>query len=163
MTVLEQIQDEKRRISERLDRLAPQVDKLRSEFAELETAEAVMRRLGGAETTVVPDAAEAPASNAGAPRRRGRPPRRAGESRSSASAAAKQPSELSSATLRVLHEGPRNLAGVVDALAAEGIHARAPHVAKSLAGHEHHGRVRRINDTWFLVEGAVPVMDQAAE
>ena len=143
MATLDEIGQEKQKVSERLARLDAERAKLGAQLNELEVAERVLTRFGRVETTER--------------RRRGRPARTApaaGAPRGRARAA--QPAQavsLSDATLRAVQaygEGA-TLSEVLSYLAREfGMTVRPNHLGIALQRHRRAGRLETRDSRWFL-------------
>ena len=143
MATLDEIGQEKQKVSERLARLDAEREKLGAQLNELEVAERVLTRFGRVETTER--------------RRRGRPARTApAPAAPRGRAAAAQPAQavsLSDATLRAVQaygEGatPNE---VLSYLAREfGMTVRPNHLGIALQRHRRAGRLETRDSRWFL-------------
>jgi len=148
MATLDEIGQEKQKVSERLARLDAEREKLGAQLNELEVAERVLTRFGRVETTDR--------------RRRGRPARSApAPAAPRGRAAAAQPAQavsLSDATLRAVQaygEGatPNE---VLSYLAREfGMTVRPNHLGIALQRHRRAGRLETRDSRWFLPQSAM--------
>jgi hypothetical protein len=148
MATLDEIGQEKQKVSERLARLDAEREKLGAQLNELEVAERVLTRFGRVETTER--------------RRRGRPARSApAPAAPRGRAAAAQPAQavsLSDATLRAVQaygEGatPNE---VLSYLAREfGMTVRPNHLGIALQRHRRAGRLETRDSRWFLPQSAM--------
>ena len=143
MATLDEIGQEKQKVSERLARLDAEREKLGAQLNELEVAERVLSRFGRVETTER--------------RRRGRPARTAPAPAAPRSrAAAAQPAQavsLSDATLRAVQaygEGATP-SEVLSYLAREfGMTVRPNHLGIALQRHRRAGRLETRDSRWFM-------------
>ena len=143
MATLDEIGQEKQKVSERLARLDAERAKLGSQLSELEVAERVLTRFGRGDT------AER--------RRRGRPARTApapaaARSRGRAAHPA-QAVSLSDATLRAVqaHGDGATASEVLSYLAREyGMAVRPNHLGIALQRHRRAGRLESRDSRWFL-------------
>jgi hypothetical protein len=143
MATLDEIGQEKQKVSERLARLDAEREKLGAQLNELEVAERVLTRFGRVETTER--------------RRRGRPARTApAPAAPRGRAAAAHPAEavsLSDATLRAVQaygEGATP-SEVLSYLAREfGMTVRPNHLGIALQRHRRAGRLETRDSRWFL-------------
>jgi len=143
MATLDEIGQEKQKVSERLARLDAEREKLGAQLNELEVAERVLTRFGRVETTDR--------------RRRGRPARSApAPAAPRGRAAAAQPAQavsLSDATLRAVQaygEGATP-SEVLSYLAREfGMTVRPNHLGIALQRHRRAGRLETRDSRWFL-------------
>jgi hypothetical protein len=143
MATLDEIGQEKQKVSERLARLDAEREKLGAQLTELEVAERVLTRFGRVETTER--------------RRRGRPARTApAPAAPRGRAAAAQPAQavsLSDATLRAVQaygEGATP-SEVLSYLAREfGMTVRPNHLGIALQRHRRAGRLETRDSRWFL-------------
>jgi hypothetical protein len=143
MATLDEIGQEKQKVSERLARLDAEREKLGAQLNELEVAERVLTRFGRVETTER--------------RRRGRPARTAPAPAAPRSRAAPaQPAQavsLSDATLRAVQaygEGATP-SEVLSYLAREfGMTVRPNHLGIALQRHRRAGRLETRDSRWFL-------------
>jgi hypothetical protein len=147
MATLDEIGQEKQKVSERLARLDAEREKLGAQLNELEVAERVLTRFGRVDTTER--------------RRRGRPARTA-PAPAPAPAAARgrarvvQPAEavsLSDATLRAVqaHGEGATPGEVLSYLAREfGMTVRPNHLGIALQRHRRAGRLETRDSRWFL-------------
>src|SRR5271169_6840208 len=155
MATLDEIGQEKQKVSERLARLDAERAKLGLQLNELEVAERVLTRFGRVETTER--------------RRRGRPARTApapapapAPARSRARAA--QPAQtvsLSDATLRAVqaHGEGATASEVLAYLSREfGMTVRPNHLGIALQRHRRAGRLESRDSRWFLPHGASAAM-----
>ena len=148
MATLDEIGQEKQKVSERLARLDAEREKLGAQLNELEVAERVLTRFGRVETTER--------------RRRGRPARSApAPAAPRGRAAAAQPAQavsLSDATLRAVQaygEGatPNE---VLSYLAREfGMTVRPNHLGIALQRHRRAGRLETRDSRWFMPQSAM--------
>ena len=143
MATLDEIGQEKQKVSERLARLDAEREKLGAQLNELEVAERVLTRFGRVDTTER--------------RRRGRPARTApAPAAPRGRAAAAQPAQavsLSDATLRAVQaygEGATP-SEVLSYLAREfGMTVRPNHLGIALQRHRRAGRLETRDSRWFL-------------
>ena len=143
MATLDEIGQEKQKVSERLARLDAEREKLGAQLNELEVAERVLTRFGRVETTER--------------RSRGRPARTApAPAAPRGRAAAAQPAQavsLSDATLRAVQaygEGATP-SEVLSYLAREfGMTVRPNHLGIALQRHRRAGRLETRDSRWFL-------------
>jgi hypothetical protein len=151
MATLDEIGQEKQRISERLARVEAERTKLAEQLNELEVAERVLTRFGGAET------AER--------RRRGRPARTApvagGPARAQRRArGAKQAAasvSLSDATLQAVRAHPQGATAneILSYLSREfGMAVRPNHLGIALQRHRRASRLENRDQRWFLPASA---------
>ena len=148
MATLDEIGQEKQKVSERLARLDAEREKLGAQLNELEVAERVLTRFGRVETTER--------------RRRGRPARTApAPAAPRGRAAAAQPAQavsLSDATLRAVQaygEGATP-SEVLSYLAREfGMTVRPNHLGIALQRHRRAGRLETRDSRWFLPQSAM--------
>jgi hypothetical protein len=145
MATLDEIGQEKQRISERLARLDAERTKLGDQLSELEIAERVLTRFGGK-------------ADATARRRRGRPARTAPaavERRTRGGQSAPAVS-LSDATLRAVqaHGEGATANDVLGYLAREfGMTVRPNHLGIALQRHRRAGRLENRDQRWFMPPG----------
>jgi hypothetical protein len=148
MATLDEIGQEKQKVSERLARLDAEREKLGAQLNELEVAERVLTRFGRTETMER--------------RRRGRPARPAPApvaARTRARAA--QPAQavsLSDATLRAVqaHGEGATASEVLSYLAREfGMTVRPNHLGIALQRHRRAGRLETRDSRWFLPQSAM--------
>ena len=145
MATLDEIGQEKQKVSERLARLDAEREKLGAQLNELEVAERVLTRFGKVQPTER--------------RRRGRPARTApapaaarGRARAAQSAQA-QTVSLSDATLRAVqaHGEGATPSEVLSYLAREfGMTVRPNHLGIALQRHRRAGRLETRDSRWFL-------------
>jgi hypothetical protein len=147
MATLDEIGQEKQRISERLARLDAERAKLGDQLSELEIAERVLTRFGGkADTT--------------ARRRRGRPARTAPAPAPERRARGAQPApsvSLSDATLKAVqaHGEGATANQVLTYLSKEfGMSVRPNHLGIALQRHRRAGRLENRDQRWFLPHSA---------
>ncbi len=149
MATLDEIGQEKQKVSERLARLDAERAKLGAQLNELEVAERVLTRFGRAETTER--------------RRRGRPARTAPAPTPAAArgrARAAQPAQavsLSDATLRAVqaHGEGATPGEVLSYLAREfGMTVRPNHLGIALQRHRRAGRLETRDSRWFMPQGS---------
>ena len=148
MATLDEIGQEKQKVSERLARLDAEREKLGAQLNELEVAERVLTRFGRVETTER--------------RRRGRPARTApAPAAPRGRAVAAQPAQavsLSDATLRAVQaygEGA-TASEVLSYLAREfGMTVRPNHLGIALQRHRRAGRLETRDSRWFLPQSAM--------
>jgi transposase len=145
MATLDEIGQEKQKVSERLARLDAERAKLSAQLNELEVAERVLTRFGRVESTER--------------RRRGRPARTAPAPAPVAArgrARAAQPAQtvsLSDATLRAVqaHADGATASEVLSYLAREfGMAVRPNHLGIALQRHRRAGRLETRDSRWFL-------------
>ena len=143
MATLDEIGQEKQKVSERLARLDAEREKLGAQLNELEVAERVLARFGRVETTER--------------RRRGRPARAApAPAAPRGRAAAAQPAQavsLSDGTLRAVqaHGEGATPSEVLSYLAREfGMTVRPNHLGIALQRHRRAGRLETRDSRWFL-------------
>jgi hypothetical protein len=153
MATLDEISQEKQKLAERLARLDADLAKLAQQVEELEVAERVLSRFGGAQPS-------------GQRRVRGRPagpPPAAPQQRSARSAKQAPPVRqetalsLSDATLRAVgaHGGGATAAEVMNYLSHElGMAVRPNHLGIALQRHRRAGRLENRDDRWFLPQSA---------
>ena len=143
MATLDEIGQEKQKVSERLARLDAEREKLGAQLNELEVAERVLTRFGKVDTTER--------------RRRGRPARTApAPAAPRARARAAQPAQtvsLSDATLRAVqaHGEGATPSEVLSYLAREfGMTVRPNHLGIALQRHRRAGRLETRDSRWFM-------------
>ena len=143
MATLDEIGQEKQKVSERLARLDAERAKLGAQLSELEVAERVLTRFGKVDTTER--------------RRRGRPARTApAPAAPRARARAAQPAQtvsLSDATLRAVqaHGEGATPSEVLSYLAREfGMTVRPNHLGIALQRHRRAGRLETRDSRWFM-------------
>ena len=143
MATLDEIGQEKQKVSERLARLDAEREKLGAQLNELEVAERVLTRFGKVETTEK--------------RRRGRPARTApAPAAPRGRARAAQPAQtvsLSDATLRAVqaHGEGATSSEVLSYLAREfGMAVRPNHLGIALQRHRRAGRLEARDSRWFM-------------
>ena len=143
MATLDEIGQEKQKVSERLARLDAERAKLGAQLNELEVAERVLTRFGKVDTTER--------------RRRGRPARTApAPAAPRARARAAQPAQtvsLSDATLRAVqaHGEGATPSEVLSYLAREfGMTVRPNHLGIALQRHRRAGRLETRDSRWFI-------------
>jgi hypothetical protein len=148
MATLDEIGQEKQKVSERLARLDAEREKLGAQLNELEVAERVLTRFGKVDT------AER--------RRRGRPARTApapAAARGRARAAQPAPTvSLSDATLRAVqaHGEGATPGEVLSYLAREfGMAVRPNHLGIALQRHRRAGRLETRDSRWFMPHSAM--------
>ena len=144
MATVDEIGQEKQRISERLARLEAERTKLAEQLNELEVAERVLTRFGGKASTTER-------------RRRGRPARTAptagGERRARGSQQQAPSVSLSDATLKAVQaHGEGATAGeVLNYLSREfGMTVRPNHLGIALQRHRRAGRLENRDQRWYL-------------
>jgi hypothetical protein len=145
MATLDEIGQEKQKVSERLARLDAEREKLGAQLSELEVAERVLTRFGRVQPTER--------------RRRGRPARTApapaparGRARAAQSAQT-QTVSLSDATLRAVqaHGEGATSSEVLSYLAREfGMAVRPNHLGIALQRHRRAGRLETRDSRWFM-------------
>jgi hypothetical protein len=150
MATLDEIGQEKQRISERLARLDTERTKLADQLNELEIAERVLTRFGGS-------------AEAAEKRRRGRPARTAptpaaaaGQRRARGGQQAPSVS-LSDATLRAVQAHPEGATAsdVMGYLSREfGMTVRPNHLGIALQRHRRAGRLENRDQRWYLPQSA---------
>ena len=143
MATLDEIGQEKQKVSERLARLDAEREKLGAQLNELEVAERVLTRFGKVETTEK--------------RRRGRPARTApAPAPARGRTRAAQPTQavsLSDATLRAVqaHGEGATSSEVLSYLAREfGMAVRPNHLGIALQRHRRAGRLETRDSRWFM-------------
>jgi len=143
MATLDEIGQEKQKVSERLARLDAEREKLGAQLNELEVAERVLTRFGKVETTQR--------------RRRGRPARTApAPAAARGRARAAQPAQavsLSDATLRAVqaHGEGATPSEVLSYLTREfGMSVRPNHLGIALQRHRRAGRLETRDSRWFM-------------
>jgi hypothetical protein len=147
MATLDEIGQEKQRISERLSRIDAERTKLAEQLNELEIAERVLTRFGGAG-----DAAER--------RRRGRPARTAPAAGGQRRARGAQPApsvSLSDATLQAVkaHSEGATASEILNHLSREfGMAVRPNHLGIALQRHRRAGRLENRDQRWYLPSSA---------
>jgi hypothetical protein len=152
MATLDEIGQEKQKVSERLARLDAEREKLGAQLNELEVAERVLTRFGRVDTTER--------------RRRGRPARTAPAPAPAPTAArgrarVVQPAQavsLSDATLRAVqaHGEGATPSEVLSYLAREfGMTVRPNHLGIALQRHRRAGRLETRDSRWFLPQSAM--------
>jgi hypothetical protein len=147
MSTLDEIEQEKQRISERLARLDAERGRLAEQLNELEVAARVLSRFGKAEAV---------------PRRRGRPARAATKAPGKAPAAAPSPRRrarvqagglsVSDAALQVVREHPEGVAAsdVLNTLSSQyGLKVRPNHLGIALQRHRRAGRLDQRDERWY--------------
>ena len=147
MATLDEIGQEKQKVSERLARLDAERARLGAQLNELEVAERVLTRFGKVDTTER--------------RRRGRPARTAPPPAAArARGRAAQPAQavsLSDATLRAVqaHGEGATPSEVLSYLAREfGMAVRPNHLGIALQRHRRAGRLETRDSRWFLPQSA---------
>jgi hypothetical protein len=148
MATLDEITQEKQKLAERLARLDADRTKLAQQVEELEIAERVLSRFGGAQ----------PAAQR---RGRGRPtrpaPAPAPQQRTAPSTKPENALSLSDATLKAVgaHGGGATAAEVMNYLSHElGMSVRPNHLGIALQRHRRAGRLENRDDRWFLPQSA---------
>ena len=143
MATVDEIGQEKQRISERLARLDSERTKLADQLNELEIAERVLTRFGG----------KAPPAER---RRRGRPagpaPTASGQRRARGGAPQAPAVSLSDATLRAVqaHGDGATASDVMNYLSREfGMTVRPNHLGIALQRHRRAGRLENRDEKWF--------------
>jgi hypothetical protein len=145
MATMEEIGQEKQKVTERLARLDADREKLAAQLNELEIAERVLTRFGRVETT--------------ARRGRGRPARPAPAPAPQRGRARGQPAHvvsLSDATLRAVQAHPEGATAneVLGYLSREfGMAVRPNHLGIALQRHRRAGRLESRDSRWFLPQG----------
>ena len=148
MATLDEIGQEKQKVSERLARLDAERAKLGAQLNELEVAERVLTRFGKVDTTER--------------RRRGRPARTAPapaapRGRARAAAQPAQTISLSDATLRAVqaHGEGASPGEVLSYLSREfGMAVRPNHLGIALQRHRRAGRLETRDSRWFMPQSA---------
>jgi hypothetical protein len=151
MATLDEIGQEKQRISERLARVEAERTKLAEQLNELEVAERVLTRFGGSDT------AER--------RRRGRPARTApatggparAQRRARGGKQAAASVSLSDATLQAVKAHPQGASAneILSHLSREfGMQVRPNHLGIALQRHRRAGRLENRDQRWFLPASA---------
>jgi hypothetical protein len=149
MATLDEIGQEKQRLSERLSRLDADRAKVADQLNELEVAERVLTRFGGMTVTTER-------------RRRGRPARTApapvaARGRSRATAQSAPSVSLSDATLRAVQAHPEGATAgeVLNHLSREfGMTVRPNHLGIALQRHRRAGRLESRDSRWFMPQHA---------
>jgi hypothetical protein len=147
MATLDEIGQEKQRISERLARVEAERTKLAEQLNELEVAERVLTRFGGSATTA-------------ATRRRGRPARTApqtGGQRRARGAQQAASVSLSDATLQAVRGHPEGATAneILNHLSREfGMSVRPNHLGIALQRHRRAGRLENRDQRWYLPQSA---------
>jgi hypothetical protein len=148
MATLDEISQEKQRVSERLARIEAERTKLADQLNELEIAERVLNRFGGSA-----DMAER--------RRRGRPARAAQPPRGQRRArGAQQPApnvSLSDATLQAVQAHPEgaDAGDILNYLSRQfGMSVRPNHLGIALQRHRRAGRLENRDQRWYLPQSA---------
>src|SRR5690348_9213823 len=146
MATVDEIGQEKQRISERLARLDAERSKLADQLNELEIAERVLTRFGG-----TGESAEK--------RRRGRPARTAPAAGGRRARGVQQaPSlSLSDATLQAVQAHPEGATAseILNHLSREfGMAVRPNHLGIALQRHRRGGRLENRDQRWYLPQGA---------
>ena len=148
MATLEEIGQEKQRISERLARIDAERTKLADQLNELEIAERVLTRFGGAGDT-------------GERRRRGRPARTAAPAAPQRRARSGQQTaasvSLSDATLQAVKAHPEGATAneIMNHLSRElGMAVRPNHLGIALQRHRRAGRLENRDQRWHLPQSA---------
>jgi len=139
MATLDEIGQEKQKVSERLARLDAERAKLGAQLNELEVAERVLTRFGRVETTER--------------RRRGRPARTPPAPAPTAARGRARAVSLSDATLRAVqaHGEGATPSEVLSYLAREfGMTVRPNHLGIALQRHRRAGRLESRDSRWFL-------------
>lgn len=161
MPTMDEIGQEKQRLSERLARLDAEREKIAAQLNELEVAERVLARFGGAGEASERRRRGRPARPASAPeaqpQRRGRgasrgAPRGARRGREAASGMS-----LSEAALKAVEAHPEGLAPneILDYLQREmGLTVRPNHLGIALQRHRRGGRLETRDSRWFLPQPA---------
>jgi hypothetical protein len=151
MATLDEIGQEKQRVSERLARVDAERTKLADQLNELEIAERVLTRFGGG-------GGPAPVAER---RRRGRPARTApAPAATERRTRAAQPASgvsLSDATLRAVqaHGEGATASEVLSYLSKEfGMNVRPNHLGIALQRHRRAGRLESRDSRWFMPHGA---------
>ena len=148
MSTLDEIEQEKQRISERLARLDAERGRLAEQLNELEVAARVLSRFGKAEAT---------------PRRRGRPARATAAKAPGKAPAAAAPQRrrarvqagglsVSDAALQVVREHPEGVAAsdVLNTLSSQyGLKVRPNHLGIALQRHRRAGRLDQRDERWY--------------
>jgi hypothetical protein len=150
MATLDEIGQEKQKVSERLARLDAERAKLSDQLNELETAERVLTRFGKPVPAV---------------RRRGRPARTApAPAPARGRGRAAQPAQtvsLSDATLRAVQAHPEGATAseVMGYLSREfGMMVRPNHLGIALQRHRRAGRLESRDSRWFMPQGSQSAM-----
>jgi hypothetical protein len=149
MATLDEIGQQKQRISERLARLDAERTKLGDQLNELEIAERVLTRFGGKE-------ASAPTER----RRRGRPARTAPAAGKRRSARGRQQAptvSMSEAILKALqpHDDGATAGEILSYLSREfGMTVRPNHLGIALQRHRRGGRLENRDQRWYLPPSA---------
>jgi hypothetical protein len=150
---LDEISQERQRISERLARLEAERSKLAEQLSELEAAERVLTRFEGAKGA-------APAEK----RRRGRPPRpetaaQAAAPRRAHASGAEQGLSLSEAVLKAVEAHPQGIAAneLLSYVARRyKLTARPNHLGIALQRHRRAGRLEIRDSRWFSSQQGNP-------
>jgi hypothetical protein len=147
MATLDEIGQEKQRISERLARVEAERTKLADQLNELEVAERVLTRFGGSADTA-------------ATRRRGRPARTAPAAGVQRRARGGKPApsvSLSDATLQAVKAHPQGATAndILSHLSRElGMAVRPNHLGIALQRHRRAGRLENRDQRWHLPSGS---------
>ena len=154
MATLDEIGQEKQRISERLARVEAERTKLAEQLNELEVAERVLTRFGGTDTAERRrrgrPARTAPA--AGGQERQQRQQRRARGGKQAAASVS-----LSDATLQAVRAHPQGASAneILSHLSREfGMEVRPNHLGIALQRHRRAGRLENRDQRWFLPASA---------
>jgi len=146
MATMEEIGREKQRISERLARIDAERTKLADQLNELEIAERVLTRFGGASET-------------GERRRRGRPARAAAPAPQRRARSGQQAPglSLSDATLQAVRSHPEGATAneIMSHLSREfSMTVRPNHLGIALQRHRRAGRLENRDQRWYLPQSA---------
>jgi hypothetical protein len=148
MATLDEISQEKQRVAERLARVEAERTKLADQLNELEIAERVLTRFGGA-------------VEMGERRRRGRPARTAqpapGGQRRARGAQQAPAVSLSDATLQAVQAHPEGATAneILSHLSRQfGMAVRPNHLGIALQRHRRAGRLENRDQRWFLPQSA---------
>ena len=175
MTPLEFINQDRQRVTARLDKLEPECILLRTQLAELDSAQTVLERFASAkklQTSVDAGTTQLPARLRGRPRKPA-DSAAAGPAAGAAGAAgaptsATQPGKpgkpsLGEATLRVVqaHAAGATAQSVTTGLLGMGITAQPNHIGIALSRHAKAGRLEKRDDRWYAIGG--PPMPNGAQ
>jgi hypothetical protein len=149
MDTVDEIGQEKQRISERLARLDAERTKLADQLNELEIAERVLTRFGGSPSATERRRRGRPARTATAPAARGERKARGGQQTPGMS--------LSDATLQAVqaHGEGATASDVLDYLLRQlGMTVRPNHLGIALQRHRRAGRLENRDQRWYLPQSA---------
>lgn len=155
MATADDIGKEKQRLAERLARIEVEREKVAAQLNELEVAERVLSRFGGAERGARRRRPGRPARPAAAAAEKPKPAPRRARGRGRAAAARQTPS-ISDAVLKAVHAHPEGIAAgdVLKQLTGEGLAVRPNHLGIALQRHRRAGRLDQRDQRWFPPAGA---------